>query len=286
LHPKYKGRDQAHCYAATEAVYHLLGGPASAYRPKQLTLGPETSHWWLEGPNGEIVDPTHDQFEEPIDYTLGTGKGFLTREPSKRANEIIQRVMKTSMALRPEDFTKLPETLYHVAQRDDLGNIMVEGLRPASELGRSRDVGFFAPRPGHVYMYTDISEAMDSGRWNEEEIGWDDEGNEVDVRRNDPVMLAINKNLLDPAKFKADEDYLFHRDHLYDYGEAPQSYPKERQMGYNSLGEWAQEKGLDDPQVTWDSAQNNYTLAYEGTIPPDAITILDHLQQDQEFATL
>lgn len=81
-----------HCYVATEALFHLLGGKAAGWAPmhQQHEGGP---HWWLRGPSGEVVDPTVEQCDTPVPYELGRAKGFLTREPSKRAQIVIRRVM-------------------------------------------------------------------------------------------------------------------------------------------------------------------------------------------------
>lgn len=91
-----------HCYAAAEAVYHLLGGLASSYVPQVLNharwplgLDPGETHWFLKCKvTGMIVDPTAAQFgDEHIDYAAGVGAGFLTKLPSKRAAAIIKRLL-------------------------------------------------------------------------------------------------------------------------------------------------------------------------------------------------
>ena len=95
LLPRYKGSDNplaGHCYAASEALYHLLGGKDAGYTPATLSVGPIT-HWFLRGPSG-VVDPTAGQFPFSLDYGKGRGRGFLTRQPSKRAAIIISRVRK------------------------------------------------------------------------------------------------------------------------------------------------------------------------------------------------
>jgi hypothetical protein len=46
-------------------------------------------HWWLRGPCGEDVDLTSEQFLTPVPYKEGTGCGFLTSSPSKRAQRIL-----------------------------------------------------------------------------------------------------------------------------------------------------------------------------------------------------
>ena len=94
LLPRYKGSDNplaGHCYAASEALYHLLGGKSAGYTPASMDVGGVT-HWWIRGPGGEILDPTAAQFDFALDYGKGRGRGFLTRQPSKRAATIINRV--------------------------------------------------------------------------------------------------------------------------------------------------------------------------------------------------
>lgn len=86
LKPPFTG----HCYVASEALYHLLGGKEAGYRPVNLRHE-NVSHWWLEGPSG-VLDPTADQFQTPVPYEGGRGRGFLTKEPSKRAQKLIEAV--------------------------------------------------------------------------------------------------------------------------------------------------------------------------------------------------
>ncbi len=83
---------QQHCYAASEALYHLLGGKAAGLKPETVRHegGP---HWHLRDTiTGLVLDPTFDQFDTPPPYDQGVGRGFLTKQPSKRAAEIIRRV--------------------------------------------------------------------------------------------------------------------------------------------------------------------------------------------------
>jgi GNAT superfamily N-acetyltransferase len=50
-------------------------------------------HWYLKHrETGQILDPTANQFKTPVPYEKGRGRGFLTSEPSKRAQEVIGRV--------------------------------------------------------------------------------------------------------------------------------------------------------------------------------------------------
>ena len=79
-----------HCYVASEAAWHLLGGPESGWTPMVTRIG-DITHWWLtKGP--KVLDITAGQFAEEVDYSKGRGCGFLTRAPSKRAAELIRRV--------------------------------------------------------------------------------------------------------------------------------------------------------------------------------------------------
>ena len=81
------------CYHASEAVYHLAGGKASGLTPMRVELDPRlgySSHWYLRGPRGEIIDLTAGQFEKPLDYSKARGCGFRTKEPSSSCKELMQ----------------------------------------------------------------------------------------------------------------------------------------------------------------------------------------------------
>lgn len=83
------------CYAASEAAYHLLGGKASGYVPMVSSYyldGERSTHWWLRRPDGTMLDITEGQFPYPFKHSWGRGCGFLTKKPSKKAQEIINAV--------------------------------------------------------------------------------------------------------------------------------------------------------------------------------------------------
>lgn len=85
-----------HCYLATEAAYHLLGGREEGWKPYHLKQSGE-SHWFLKHNSGALLDLTADQFDGvPIRYDLARGKGFLTRDPSKRAKRLILKIRQSS----------------------------------------------------------------------------------------------------------------------------------------------------------------------------------------------
>ena len=79
------------CYAASEALYHLIDGKNRGITPIQGTWE-GVSHWALRHPSGRVTDLTVDQFVEIPDYNLFRGKGFLTKNPSKKAQAIIDKV--------------------------------------------------------------------------------------------------------------------------------------------------------------------------------------------------
>jgi hypothetical protein len=76
------------CYVASEAIYHLAGGKEAGLKPVNLRHE-GVSHWYLVGPNNEIIDVTVDQFKVPPDYSKGRGRGFLTKEPCRRTKEFM-----------------------------------------------------------------------------------------------------------------------------------------------------------------------------------------------------
>jgi hypothetical protein len=91
---RYRGdpnRLAGHCYVASEALYHLLGGRASGCTPHSVRHGGGV-HWYLRW-RGCVLDPTAGQFRAPVPYHLGRGRGFLTAGPSARARELIRRVL-------------------------------------------------------------------------------------------------------------------------------------------------------------------------------------------------
>jgi hypothetical protein len=87
-----------HCAVATEALYFMLGGKAAGYTPMNVRHE-GVSHWYLRTPDGRYLDPTADQFDTPVDYASGRGRGFPTPRqghaeppPSKRAATLLQRL--------------------------------------------------------------------------------------------------------------------------------------------------------------------------------------------------
>ena len=84
-----------YCYISSEALYHLWARSAG-FKPAQLWVhtghGRKYSHWFLRR-DGEILDITAAQFGRGhIAYSKAHGCGFLTKQPSNAAKEIIRRV--------------------------------------------------------------------------------------------------------------------------------------------------------------------------------------------------
>ena len=85
-----------HCYVASEALFHLLGGRASDYRPFHGKDDTGDTHWWLVDTfTGARHDVTADQYYsvgKTPPYDAGRMGTFLTREPSKRARIVMERL--------------------------------------------------------------------------------------------------------------------------------------------------------------------------------------------------
>lgn len=99
LKPEYRDRTgrkptSGHCYAASEALYHRLGGKSAGLTPVQLHHEGD-SHWYLRTADGSYLDVTADQFTTTPVHASGTGRGFQTRQPSWRAQEILRRLTAT-----------------------------------------------------------------------------------------------------------------------------------------------------------------------------------------------
>lgn len=97
-----------HCYVASEALWHLLGGPKSGYTP-QAIRHEGSPHWYLKHKTtGKVIDLTSDQFATPVPYEKGVGKGFLTKEPSKRAQNVIDSVLRSTGSLKKMAIKDIP----------------------------------------------------------------------------------------------------------------------------------------------------------------------------------
>lgn len=84
-----------HCYVASEAIFHLFGGKA-VWKAKSGRDSANGTHWWLvHKETGLIVDPTKEQYivkGEIPPYEKGKACGFLTKDPSKRCQILLERL--------------------------------------------------------------------------------------------------------------------------------------------------------------------------------------------------
>lgn len=96
--PKYAGPHPLSglCYTGAEALYHLLGGSGGTrYSPAYTRLSNGWTHWFLVHNNRNVVlDPTVGQFKDEPNYKGYTKAGFLTKQPSKRAQLVIDYVLE------------------------------------------------------------------------------------------------------------------------------------------------------------------------------------------------
>ena len=83
---------RGNCYVTSEAIYHLLGGKATGWIPQVMRVGSGT-HWFIKHRSGIVIDATAIQFKRLPDYRRARGTGFLTREPSRRARELMKRMV-------------------------------------------------------------------------------------------------------------------------------------------------------------------------------------------------
>lgn len=98
LNKKYlktnRNKFSGHCYLASEIAYHLLGGKNNGWKSYQM-IYENTSHWFLKHKSGYILDITAKQFNitpTKKDYDLAKGKGFLTKNLSKRSQSFLKEI--------------------------------------------------------------------------------------------------------------------------------------------------------------------------------------------------
>ena len=84
-------RQRGNCYVTCEALYHLLGGKRSGWKPMCMRWENDM-HWFLQR-GATIMDPTVSQFKRRPNYALAKGKGFLTVKPSKRAKALMGQLV-------------------------------------------------------------------------------------------------------------------------------------------------------------------------------------------------
>lgn len=76
-----------HCYVASEVYYHAKGGKDSDLSIHCLSWDNAGTHWFLKD-GDTVIDLTAEQ-TDGIPYERAQKRGFLTREPSKRAQKVL-----------------------------------------------------------------------------------------------------------------------------------------------------------------------------------------------------
>lgn len=71
-----------HCYGAAIALYYVFGGSKAGYALYKSDVECDgCRHYWVVNPDGEIIDPTKEQYEQlgrPAPYASGRRTGFRT----------------------------------------------------------------------------------------------------------------------------------------------------------------------------------------------------------------
>ena len=83
-----------HCYVASEAAFHLLGGKDAGWQP-MFIRHEGAPHWFLRSPDGIVVDITAAQFEVTVPYENARRMAFLTKSPSVRARVLMDNIEKS-----------------------------------------------------------------------------------------------------------------------------------------------------------------------------------------------
>jgi hypothetical protein len=170
--------------------------------------------------------------------------------------EAKEEKQKESMAASPEAWEDASRTRswYHGTPSDRVEKVLAEGLLPGQE--GDWDGSYMAPRPGHVYLTSDPTEAKMRGSGKTEDMPY-------------TTVLQIDPSYLDPANMSPDEDLMsddIKRDHGIGY--------MRDDAQYKSVGDLAEGLGWgDDTSVTDPYVRRGSPLAYRGVIPPEALSV-------------
>lgn len=169
-------------------------------------------------------------------------------DPHVKFDTRMFNINKNAMAADPKWLDSYMEKngpyLYHITDPENVPSILQHGLIPWDQLGdrgtpQDHGTPFLRPRPGHTYL------RYESDPLNEH-------------HPNYSGLLKVDLSKLDPERLNPDEDSMVDGPGWRDKGE--------------SLGDIAQTEGWSDPKHTQRSLEKGKkTVAYEGTIPPDAI---------------
>lgn len=98
--PEYQGKVGSeycgHCHHATIAMYVLLDGKNKGYKVRKAIDELQITHYWLESPTGEMLDPTEEQYTSlgrPLPYANQVSRG-VSHLRSNHAKAIISNVQR------------------------------------------------------------------------------------------------------------------------------------------------------------------------------------------------
>lgn len=100
------------CYVASEALAHLLGAPKTGWQMRWIHHEGDTHHFLQHKATGTVLDPTWDQFKEPVNYSEGTPAGPLTgwAKRSRYAETAYQRasqILNQEKLGKSEDYNQM-----------------------------------------------------------------------------------------------------------------------------------------------------------------------------------
>lgn len=84
-----KNKFTGHCYVASETYYHLSNDYLKVYHIKHEN----STHWFLKDKNNNIIDITKGQFKTKVPYDKAKRGFFLTKKPSKRSLNLMDKVI-------------------------------------------------------------------------------------------------------------------------------------------------------------------------------------------------
>ena len=155
------------------------------------------------------------------------------------------------MALRPDQVARLPR-LYHLTPAENLESVLRAGLRPG---GAPSQFEARLLRRDCVYLADERNVAAQL--MGEDDVMWGD------------AVVSLDPGALDPARFRADEDYW--------RGDA-----MSRGIGSDAASILAHVPGIDEPDQVARQFADLARIAYAGTIPA-ALLRLDFLWPRQDL---
>lgn len=77
------------CYVVSEFVYHYLA-PTGSKVMRVFVSETKNNHYFIQWPDGTVIDFTVDQFKNLPPYAKAKGCAFQTPSPSKRTKELAE----------------------------------------------------------------------------------------------------------------------------------------------------------------------------------------------------